>query len=491
MKILITGATGYIGHRLLALICSKGHHVVALVRSRSRLNLEHIPAERLEILEGDLSQLKTLHFPRDVEAAYYLAHSLKEGSEFAQLENLCAENFVRQLQATNVRQIIYLSGLHSGRIISPHLHSRHRVESALQSPSIPVTVLRSGPIIGSGSAVFEILRDLVERVPLIVMPRAAQNFCQPIAICDVLHYLYAALQLHPKQSVTIDLAGSDLMTYRQLVQRFAKARGLKRLVLTLPGLPFWLANLGLYVSTSVHFQLAKALLESMRAETRADLTSMHQAFPKHSCISYAEALRRAFSCVAQNSVFSNWHDALTWSNLSPDLGGYIQTPRRGCVRKKVTLPYFIPREELIERIWSVGGVTGWYAANWAWRLRGLLDRLVGGVGLRRGRTHPHDLHVGDCLDFWRVLVADRKVGRLLLYAEMKVPGQAWLEFCVLDEPGATQNQGRGRLKLTATFRPCGILGRLYWYLLLPIHIYIFNEMGKAFVKKTTNSVKTP
>ncbi len=485
INVLITGATGYIGHRLLALLCSKGYRVVALVRSKQRLNLEHIHTENLEVLEGDLCDLHSFQLPRNLDAAYYLVHSLREGAKFEQMERLCAKNFTAKLRNTNARKLIYLSGLHSGEKKSAHLRSRHLVEEILCQQSIPVLTFRSGPIIGSGSAIFEILRDLVERLPIIVMPKVAKNLCQPIAICDVLHYLLAALERETQQSETIDLAGPDVMTYQMLVQGFARARGLKRLVFALPGMPFWLANIGLYGMTTVHFKLAKALLQSMRTETKANLDSVKESFPTHHCLSYEEALRRAFACVSQNAVFSHWHDALTWSHLAPNLSRYIQTPELGCVQKRVVLPFSITRKELIDRIWSVGGKNGWYAANWAWRLRGLLDRLVGGVGLRRGRTHLHDVHVGDCLDFWRVLVADRELGRLLLYAEMKMPGQAWLEFRVFgpDTPNFKEvSAQQGRLELTATFRPRGIFGRLYWYALLPIHLFIFRQMARAFVR---------
>lgn len=477
MKILITGANGYIGHRLLTLLASQGHKIVALVRSAERLSLEHLNHQKIEILEADLLKAETLQFPSDIDVAYYLVHSMHQSDEFDPLEAYCAHNFSKALERTKAHQIIYLSGLSSADNTSPHLQSRHRVEEILRSGKVDVTILRSGPIIGSGSAVFEIVRDLVERLPFIILPKAALNLCQPIAISDILHLLFLVLQTPQSRKLIIDVAGPNALTYVQLVKDFANVRGLKRFIITVPFIPKWAARRLLYGLTSVNYRLAKALLGSLEVSTIADTALSEKLFAHHRFLTYQQAIQRAFSCVSQNAVFSSWRDAMSWSDLSSDLSGYIERPVRGCVNKTILLPFAIQRDELIERIWSVGGKSGWYAANWAWRLRGLLDRMVGGVGLRRGRTHPHNLHVGDCLDFWRVLVADRPKGRLLLFAEMRVPGQAWLEFKVSDPSSPPQ------LELTATFRPKGVFGRVYWYCLLPIHIYIFSKMARAFVSQ--------
>ena len=463
----------------MALLCARGYRVVALVRSATRLPLEHIRSDRLEVIEGDLTNSSKLSLPADLTHAYYLVHSMGQRGQFGSLEETCARNFNQALKKTGARQVIYLSGLFSGLQLSAHLHSRRRVEEILKGGAIPLTILRSGPVIGSGSAIFEMMRDLVERCPLIPLPRAARHLCQPLAICDVLHYLAGVLDRPDCLRQCLDIAGPDVVTYQQLVKGFADMRGLRRAIYCWP-LPQWISSIGLYLLTSVRFSLAKALLQSMSAETKADLSKTVQLFPHYKCLTYSQALQRALSCVRQNVVFSTWRDSLSWSQLSPDLGSYIQMPEQGCVSKQVRLPFSISRQQLIDRIWSVGGKNGWYAANWAWRLRGLLDRLVGGVGLRRGRTHPTDLHVGDCLDFWRVLVADKTACRLLLYAEMKAPGQAWLEFRLMPA-GATSQEGE-LLVLTATFQPKGIFGRMYWYGLLPIHIYIFYKMARAFVR---------
>lgn len=463
----------------MALLCARGHRVVALVRSASRLALEHIRTDRLEVIEGDLTDPSKLSLPADLTHAYYLVHSMGQSGQFSSLEEVCARNFNRILSNTSACQVVYLSGLFSGLQLSAHLHSRRRVEEILGEGSVPLTILRSGPVIGSGSAIFELMRDLTERCPIIPLPKAARHFCQPLAICDVLHYLSGVLDRPDCLSQSLDIAGPDIMTYQQLVKGFANARGLRRAIYCLP-LPRWISSIGLYLLTSVRFSLAKALLQSMSAETKADLLKSTQLFPHYKCLPYSQALQRALSCVRQNVVFSTWRDSLSWSQLSPDLGAYIQMPEQGCVSKQVELSFSIPRQQLVDRIWSVGGKNGWYAADWAWRLRGLLDRFVGGVGLRRGRTHPSELHVGDCLDFWRVLVADKIAGRLLLYAEMKAPGQAWLEFRLI--PDRASSQEREVLVLTATFQPKGIFGRIYWYGLLPIHIYIFNKMARAFVQ---------
>ena len=469
MKILLTGANGYIGMRLLPLLLAKGHEVYALVRSSKRFDIPISLKNQIHIIESDLLDPHSLqNIPEEIEAAYYLVHSMTTSSEsFADLEANAAANFRDRMAKTKARQIIYLSGLSNEQNLSKHLSSRKNVENILRQGSVPLTTLMAGIIIGSGSASFEIIRDIVEKLPVMITPKWVRNLVQPISIVDVLDYLVLVLN-HPSCiGQRFEIGGADVMSYKQVLLAFAKIRKLKRWIWTVPCLTPKLSSYWLYLVTSANYNLAKSLVDSLRNNAICKENRIQGIFPKK-LLSFEEAVLRAFKKIEQDDVPSSWKDALGNSRLNPDFSVYMHVPQFGVFSNTQQIVFSLPPEEVRRKIWSLGGKTGWLYMNWCWTIRGFLDRLAGGIGLRRGRTHPTRLNEGDALDFWRVLLADEEPCRLLLYAEMKVPGEAWLEFKIV---GQTLFQ-------TATFRPHGVWGRCYWYILFPVHVLIFRGMAK-------------
>lgn len=476
MRILLTGANGYIGSRLLSVLTGEGHQIIALVRSARRLTIPLHLKEQVTVIVADLLKPDSLEvIPVDIDVVYYLVHSMGEQARgFSRDEASSAENLYQVLKNTSCRQIIYLGGLASGKQLSEHMSSRHNVEKILNQGAIPLTVLRAGIIIGSGSASFEVIRDLVEKLPAMVAPRWVHSRCQPIAISDVIFYLKEVLGKEDCLDKILEIGGPEILTYREMLLKFAKARGLYRLIIPVLVLTPRLSSYWLFFITSTSFRLAQALVESLKTDAVCTDNSIEKLVP-HNCLTYKEALNRAFVRIEQNVVFSSWKDAIVRSELNSDLTEYIKVPSCGCLNKVTQLSYS-DREAAIEALWQIGGENGWYYMNWVWRMRGLLDRLVRGVGLRRGRTHPTSLRNGDVLDFWRVLLADRKNGILLLYAEMRIPGEAWLEYRF---EGSSH---KGTVTQIATFRPKGLLGRLYWYSLVPVHAFLFKGLCNAIAK---------
>ncbi|ALW85846.1 epimerase [Hymenobacter sedentarius] len=483
MKILLTGATGYIGQRLLPLLATAGHEVVCLVRDPRRFVLaDALPAAlhaRVQVASGDLLRPATLAtLPTDLDAAYYLVHSMSGHSEdFFNLEQQSAANFVAYLNTTSARQVIYLSGIANDEGLSVHLRSRRAVETVLGKASpAQLTVLRASIIIGSGSASFEIIRDLVEKLPVMITPRWLKSRCQPIGIRDIMFYLMSVLDNPACFGKGFDVGGPDILTYREMLLGLAAERGYKRWIYTVPVLTPRLSSWWLYLVTSTTFSLAQSLVESLRNDTVCDPAKSISAVIPHECMSYRAALALAFQRIEQNEVVSSWSDALSSGTMRKNYMDAIQIPKNGMFFDRQVLPFTRPVSEVLDNIWSIGGERGWYKTDWLWRLRGLMDKAVGGVGLRRGRRSPNQLRPGDPLDFWRVLVADRDGRRLLLYAEMKLPGEAWLQFRILDQPN-----GGHAVEQLAAFRPLGLAGRLYWYLMLPFHGVIFKGMLENLV----------
>ncbi|MBP1838203.1 SDR family oxidoreductase [Formosa algae] len=467
MKILLTGATGYIGKRLLPVLVAQGHDVVCGVRDPKRFNPPESIAPKISVVTIDLLDEESLeNIPKDIEAAYYLVHSMSASSKYQELEKQSAVYFREAINKTQAKQVIYLSGIVNDDTLSEHLSSRQTVEHELDKGKYSLTALRAGIIIGSGSASFEIIRDLVEKLPIMVTPRWLNTKCQPIGITDVILFLCKSLNNTETFNKNFDIGGPDILTYKEMLLKFAKARGLKRHIYIVPVMTPRLSSYWLYFVTSTSYKLAIALVNSMKVEVVCRDHKINKILDV-TPISYEEALDKAFKKIETNEIISSWKDALSSGTMAINMSDFIQIPTHGCFIDKRERE-FTDRAECIDRIWRIGGETGWYYGNGLWKLRGFIDKLYGGVGLRRGRTHVNELHAGDALDFWRVLYANKAEGRLLLLAEMKLPGDAWLEFKIKDNT----------LVQTATFRPVGISGRLYWYSVLPFHGFIFKNMLK-------------
>ncbi|HZG24226.1 MAG TPA: SDR family oxidoreductase [Chitinophagaceae bacterium] len=466
MKILLTGATGYIAQRLLPVLLENGHEVVCCVRDKNRFNIEKYKAFPLSVVEVNFLEKATLqNIPKDIDVAYYLIHSMSTtGADFGKLEQVSAENFKIGIAQTTTRQVIYLSGIVNEEQLSKHLLSRKNVEQILGTSSFALTTLRAGIIVGSGSASFEIIRDLVEKLPVMVAPRWLHTASQPIAIRNVIEFLSGVLLKEDTYNKSFDIGGPEVLTYKEMLLRFAKVRGLKRRIFVVPVMTPKLSSYWLYFVTSTSYTLAVNLVESMKVEVICKKNDLRERLGIQ-LIGYDQAIELAFDKIEQNQVLSSWKDALTSNTLYAGISKHIEVPGNGCftdVRTKKVDDV----SRTMNKIWAIGGQTGWYYGNWMWAIRGILDKTVGGVGLRRGRKSPTELSNGDPLDFWRVLLADKKEKRLLLYAEMKLPGEAWLEFKMIDDI----------LHQTATFRPLGLWGRLYWYSVLPFHGFIFKGM---------------
>lgn len=483
MTILLTGSTGYIGRRLLPELIRKGHHVVCLVRDQRRFDWDDFSAADLQnitVHAGDLQKPETLGvLPRQIDIAYYLVHSMSSSYDrFMEAEAASARNFVNYISQTTTQQIIYLSGIVNDADLSDHLLSRRQVEQILQTATTPVTVLRAAIIIGSGSASFEIIRDLVEKLPVMVAPRWLSTRCQPISIRNVVDYLLGVIGRTETYGRSFDIGGTDVLTYKQMLQAFARERGLRRWIITVPVLTPKLSSLWLVFVTSTSYSLARALVNSLRNEVVCGDAKL-QAIVPVKLLSYRESLQVAFNRIREKNVVSSWKDAISRATMADNFLDKTEVPRHGVYVDRQELA-ISDAEQVRARVWSIGGENGWYVGNFLWRLRGLVDKLVGGVGLRRGRRHPTELKTGDALDFWRVLVADRESGRLLLFAEMKLPGEAWLEFRI------QKRDQKNYLLQTATFRPLGVWGRLYWYSVLPFHGFIFPALVRKIAATHKN-----
>ncbi len=466
-KILLTGVTGYIAHRLLPVLLKDGHEVVCCVRDKNRFNIQSFSSERLSVIEVNFLDQKSLaRIPDDIDIAYYLIHSMStQTGDFENMEEVCAKNFRDRLQETRAQQVIYLSGIINEAELSKHLSSRKKVEEILAGSTFALTTLRSGIIVGSGSASFEIIRDLVEKLPVMITPRWLKTKCQPIAIRNVLEFLCGVIGNIKTYNKSYDIGGPSILSYKEMLLRFAHIRGLKRRIFVVPVMTPKISSYWLYFVTATSFTLAKNLVSSMKIEVICrdnNLASMLGI----SLIDYDTSLRLAFDKIEQHQVLSSWKDAQTSDILEKGISQYIEVPVNGCFRDSRQIRIKYP-ERVLERIWAIGGKTGWYYGNWLWEIRGILDQLFGGVGMRRGRKSDTEISPGEALDFWRVLLADKEEKRLLLYAEMKLPGEAWLEFKINKNDVLIQ---------TATFRPLGVLGRIYWYAVLPFHGLIFKGM---------------
>lgn len=492
MRILLTGANGYIGRRLLPVLVEAGHEVTCVVRDKGRFKLTQDLESRIRIIEFDFLHPENAleHFnKKQFDAAYYLIHSLGDTSTtLKEYEKRAAGCFVLVATLTQVKQVIYLSGISNQKQLSKHLMARKGVKDILINSGIQYTIFEAGIIVGSGSISFEIIRDLTEKLPLMIVPRWLKSKCQPIAIRNVIYYLQNCLLNEKTFNRTFEIGGPDVLTYKQMLLEFASVRGYKRYIIAVPFVFSKLSALWVFMSTSANYIIAKQLVESMKNDVVCKEFFIREVIPQE-LISYKDAIKMAFERIEQNMVVSSWTDSASSSLSRLDVSQYIEVPVNGCFRDRKWVE--IPKdkvEEVANRFFSIGGEHGWYYADMLWRVRGILDKLVGGVGLSRGRRSKVDIQAGETIDFWRVILADRKNHRLLLFAEMKLPGEAWLEFAIVN------NENRSILKQTATFRPKGIMGRNYWYAMLPFHYFIFRNMlkriaGISKIKKINKSLR--
>jgi uncharacterized protein YbjT (DUF2867 family) len=481
MNILITGANGYIGQRLIQVLLPAGHNLYCCVRNRERFETEH-QHPNIHIVEIDFLQPGNCMLPKEIDVAFYLIHSLAAATNsFQKQEETCTHNFNTLITNTAAQQIIYLGGIVNEEVLSQHLSSRLAVEKILQSNSIPVTVLRAGIIVGSGSASFEIIRDITEKLPVMITPKWLNTKCQPIAVRNVLQFLTGVMLKKETYNNIYDIGGPEVLSYKQMLLQFGQVRKLKRYIVTLPVMTPRISSYWLYFITSTSYPLAVNLVNSMKVHVVCKPNNLQQLL-NIELFTYKQAVSLAFEKIEQNMVVSSWKDAFASSNTSQHMMAYINVPSFGCF-KDIKLREIQPvqTQGVLQKIWSIGGATGWYYGNFLWRIRGLIDKMVGGVGLRRGRTNIESINPGDALDFWRVLIADKEQKRLLLYAEMKLPGEAWLEFRIMKFKNKLQ------LRQVATFRPKGLWGRLYWYSVLPFHYFIFNGMINNIIKNNNNT----
>ncbi len=474
--VLVTGATGYVGGRLVSRLLDSGRAVRCLVRDPGRLQGRPW-IDRVQVSTGDVLDAASLtEAMRGVRVVYYLVHSLGGGADFSERDIEAAQNCARAAHAAGVARIIYLGGLGDPRAkLSAHLRSRHETGDALRSAGVPVTEFRAAVIVGSGSVSFEMVRYLTERLPVMICPRWVNTRIQPIAIRNVLDYLVAALDVPASAGLVVEIGGRDVLTYAGMMQGYAQARRLRRRLVAVPVLTPRLSSYWVHLITPIPAAIARPLIKGLGNEVVVRDDAACHLFPEIEPIDYPTAVRLALDRMALDDVETAWSDALTSSQGSTTPVALMDT--EGMLIERRRLAVAAESEAVFRGFCSLGGARGWLYMDWAWQLRGRIDRLCGGVGMRRGRRHPVVLRVGDALDFWRVEAVEP--GRLVrLRAEMRVPGRAWLEF--RSEPAA---DGGTLLTQTAYFEPKGLGGLLYWYLLYPIHGFIFSGMIRGIAAR--------
>jgi len=494
MRILLVGASGYIGGRLATLLHARGHELVLMSRDARPL-AARFPDDR--IVAADLLDPPTLAPALEgIEVAYYLAHSMGAGEHgFAERDRRAARTFAQAAKRAGVARIVYLGGLGDDEAdLSHHLASRHETGAELAAHGVPVTELRAAVIIGSGSASFEILRHLTERLPVMITPRWVGTRCQPIGIRDVLDYLAGVLD-HPEVTGIVEIGGPDVLSYGDMMRTYARLRGLRRLMIPVPVLTPRLSSYWVSLVSPVPAGIARPLIEGLRNEVVVRDPGPAAAFGLHP-LPYADALARAIDRTDRHDVESTWFDAAL---AHPDKASLASvTSREGMIVERRARTMAAPPDRVFAEVERLGGDAGWPYGNALWRIRGLMDRAIGGVGMRLGRRDPDHLRVGDALDFWRVEEVRRPAagdepgaaaepgagagsapGLLRLRAEMKVPGRAWLQFEVMPLDGGT----RSRLVQTAFFEPKGLPGLAYWYALYPVHGLIFRGMVRVLAER--------
>ena len=464
---LLTGATGYVGGRLLRRLERDGLSLRCLCRNPEALRW--VASPRTELVQGDLLDAASLPPAFEgIDTAFYLVHSMQAGSDFEATDRVAAVNFAQAACEAGVRRIVYLGGLAQGNQLSPHMRSRQEVGDLLRTAGVPVIEFRASIVIGSGSASFEMIRALVERLPVMITPRWVNTAAQPIAIEDVIEYLAAAPQLTIQNNLTVEIGGSDVTSYLGLMREFARQRKLRRWILRVPFLSLSLSSRWLTLITPVYASVGRYLIESVRYPSVVRSRNASLLFDGIRPMGFARAIERALINEHPGVAESRWSDA----SAGRGSAGVVTELALDVLVNEQTAHLDLTPEQAFDPIRRIGGQTGWYFGNVLWRIRGLIDLLAGGVGMRRGRRHPETPLPGSTLDFWRVETYEP--GRCLrLFAEMRVPGRAWLEF------RAERSGGQTVLRQIARFEPHGFLGLLYWYCLWPVHEVMFRGMMRS------------
>jgi len=476
-KVLLTGATGYIGGRLLRSLKEQGYHVRCMARRPEAL--KHQIDDRTEIVYGDPLKRESLeqgNVFKDIDVAFYFVHSLGSKESFLVQDRLAAQNFSEVAKANGMKRIIYLGGLADpDEQLSDHLKSRLETGEFLRISGIQVIEFRASIILGSGSLSFEMIRALVERLPVMIIPRWLRMAAQPIAIEDVIAYLIAAIDLKTDQNEIFEIGGANKMTYQKIMREYARQKGLKRLMIPVPVLTPKLSSLWLGLVTPLYARVGKKLVDSIKHPTIVRDRRAMEVFdikPKTG----KNAITQALCNEEREFAETKWSDALSAAGSVPRDWGGVRFGNRIIDARHAKVN--VPPEKAFEPIRRIGGDTGWYYANWLWNLRGFLDLLIGGVGIRRGRRDPEHVFVGDAIDFWRVQGYEPNK-RLRLLAEMKLPARAWLTFDVEPDP---DKDGGSIIHQTVEYDPIGLWGILYWYLVYPLHLFIFPGMIRNIAK---------
>lgn len=476
--VLLTGATGYIGRRLVQHLLSMGNYDLRLF-VRNKQKVQKTIVDFVEIYEGDTFNKQALALSlRDVHTAFYLIHSMGNDEDYARLDRQSAQNFRDACIEAGVQRIIYLGGLGVKQSASKHLLSRIETGEVLSAKAdqIQTIWIRAGVIIGSGSASFEILRNLCQKLPVMITPRWVRTLTQPIGVDDVLSYLHQSIDLAHRENLVVDI-GTEPLSFQQMMGQAAAVMGLKRFLFPVPVLSPKLSSYWLILFTPIPYKLASSLVEGLKSETRIQNDNAHRFYPQICPRGFDESVALALKELEQNQVISRWCDSS--GKQACDIRDF-DNPAGAIFRDTRVVPFGPEHspEKLFGSVCSLGGSNGWFKYNILWRTRGVLDKMVGGYGLNRGRRLHKTLRIGDALDFWKVV--DIQEGkRLLLYAQMKVPGKAWLEFDIQPE----------QLVQTAHFLPRGVWGRLYWYLLIPIHHFVFSDLAQMIVKVSEEKIQ--
>ena len=479
MRLLVTGATGYIGGRLVPRLLEAGHSVCCLVRDPHRL--EGRPwTDGVKLVQGDVLDSSSVRLAmRGMEAAYYLVHSMRDTKGFRDRDLHAARTFGAVALEAGVGRIIYVGGLGDPDAhLSEHLRSRQETGEILRLSGVPVIEFRAGVVVGSGSVSFEMIRFLTERVPVMICPKWVRTRIQPIGIHDLLNYLAEALKIEATNEI-VEVGGADVVTYGEMMRGYARQRGLRRWMIAVPLLTPSLSSYWVHWVTPIPAAIAEPLIEGLRNEVVVRTDWARTLFPNLHPMSYREAVDRALDQMFNGVLETRWSDSV--SSASGEQSVTTLTASGGYLVERREVPVSASAEQVFQTFARAGGDEGWFYMNWAWRLRGAMDLMLGGVGLRRGRRDPGRVRVGDALDFWRVEEVEED--RLLrLRAEMKVPGQAWLTF-----EARPRDDGGADLILTAAFQPHGLTGLLYWRLLYPFHALIFSGMIRKIARRAEST----